>query len=88
MQDLLATLPWKLIATALVLCAALALLVFVERKRDKKDRRVVAKAEANLGTVIHFAQKKHQEKFGRPSTDLAELEASLPPLKPTMKQGA
>lgn len=88
MQDFLAAFPWKLLATALVLCAALVLLVFVERKRDKKDRRVVAKAEANLGTVIHFAQKKHQEKFGRPNTDLAELEASLPSFKPTMKQGA
>jgi hypothetical protein len=78
LKNLLATVPWTLVGTALVMLALMGIFVIVERRRDRADRKTVAKVEDNLANVVHFAQKQHVQQHGRPSTDLIRLEASLP----------
>ncbi len=70
--------PWSLLLTAFVLVAASGILVAIERYRRPKNSAKTAIIETTIVSAAHMVQKQHKRKFGRASTDLAQLESSLP----------
>lgn len=79
--------PWSLLLTALVLVLASGLIVVVERKRSRYEHVRTAIVETTLVSAARMVQKQHQKKFGRASTDLAQLESSLDSSLPSMANG-